>query len=516
MTFTSIYIIEDRVQVVNQLSSNIEKQASSAAAIFTEREKQNALELEYFSSLNMMQQALNSQNYHPLDNLFFQLMNKKPSIVQIRLLNLQGEELYRIDDRANIPSLIPTSELQNKSRRYYIQELLNTANDKTYMSQIDLNMEHGVIEEPHRPVLRIAKKIIDGETGQALGGLLFNFDLNRLFQSVSASIPEQMNWYFIDESGQFLANPLPNTLYCAQLDCSFFHDRLAHDPNQRNYYEQHLASVIDISSEAGVNGSNFQLILNYKPDFMPQFTTSKSGWLVLLTSSLWWTVLAFSTAVLVLCCLLYEHYQQKISDKINRQKMQSVLEGVTEMLERLHENDDPVTGSHVQRVAAYSRLMAEHLNLDKQLIKDIHQFSSLHDIGKISTPDRILGKPGKLDAEEWIIMQQHVDNGYQLLHEFDLSPVAENIVRSHHERWDGTGYPRKIAGEDIPIEARIVSLVDCFDALMSERPYKKAFSFEKSTAIINELKGKAFDPKLVDLFNSLESEFKSMRSASKH
>jgi len=85
-------------------------------------------------------------------------------------------------------------------------------------------------------------------------------------------------------------------------------------------------------------------------------------------------------------------------------------------------------------------------------------------------------------------------------------------VRSHHERWDGHGYPRQIAGKDIPIEARIVSLVDCFDALMSERPYKEAFSFEKSKAIINELKGKAFDPELVDLFNQLEYEFKTMRS----
>ena len=515
MTFTSIYVIEDRVQVVNQLSTDIEKQASSASVIFVDREHQNKLELEYFSSLAIVEQALSTQSYSLLDDLFIQLMSKKSSIVQVRLLDLTGQELYRIDERGNVPTRLASVDLQNKASRYYIQELLNTPTSKTYMSKIDLNMEHGVVEEPYRPVLRIAKKIVSEDSRQALGALVFNFDLNRLFDSVGASIPEQMNWYFIDDSGQFLAHPKQDALFCAQLGCSSFHDSQQYRSDQRNYYQNHLAAVINISSIAGIKGSDFQVILSYKPGFMDQFTTQQSGLMVLFSSMLWWAALVITSAVLILCCLLYERYQQQISDKINRSKMQAVLEGVTEMLERLHENDDPVTGSHVQRVAAYSRLMAEHLDLDKQLIQDIYQFSSLHDIGKISTPDSILGKPGKLDPDEWHIMKQHVNNGYQLLHEFDFSEVAENIVRSHHERWDGEGYPRKIAGEKIPIEARIVSLVDCFDALMSERPYKKAFSFEKSKAIINELKGKAFDPKLVDLFNNLEDEFKSMRSSIK-
>ena len=511
MTFTSIYVIEERALVVSQLATDIEKQATSAAAIFVDREQQNKLELEYFSDLAMVEQSLKAQQYQSLDDVFVNLMYKKSSIVQVRLLDLAGQELYRIDDRVNIPTRIPNSELQNKANRYYIQELLNTPIGKTYLSNIDLNVEHGVIEVPHRPVLRIAKKIVSAEKEQILGALVFNFDLKRMFANVSASIPKQMEWYFIDQNGQFLASPQMNALYCAQLNCSSFHDRFQYRPAARNYYQQHLASVVNIISDAGVKGSNFQMIVSYKPDFMPSFTTQKSTLSVLISSVLWWFMLIITASLLALCCLLYERYQQQISDKINRMKMQSVLEGVTEMLERLHESDDEITGSHVQRVVAYSRLMAEHLDLDKKMVDDISQFASLHDIGKISTPDRILSKPGKLNPEEWHIMQQHVENGYQLLHEFDLSPVAENIVLSHHERWDGEGYPRKISGENIPIEARIVSLVDCFDALMSERSYKPAFSFEKSKAIINELKGKAFDPKLVDLFNRLENEFKSVR-----
>jgi len=515
MTFTSIYVVEDRAQVVNQLSSNVEKQASTAAAIFVDREMTNKLELEYFSGLSMVWKALSARNYQSLDDIFIKLMHKKSSIVQVRLLDLQGKELYRINDRDNVPTRIPHSELQDKGDRYYIQDLINTDSDKTYLSKIDLNIEHGVIEEPYRPVLRIGKKIVNKETGEILGSLLFNFDLNRLFANVSASIPTQMEWYFIDQSGQFLANPDSNSLYCAQLDCMAFHDSKQYFPGVRNYHNGHLASVIDIISYAGIGGTNFQLIVNYKRGFLPLFTTQKSTMMVLLASRLWWGMLFISCCILGAFCLLYERYQQQIDNKVTREKMQSVLEGVTEMLERLHENDDPVTGSHVQRVAAYSRLMAEHLNLDKQLIQDIYQFSSLHDIGKISTPDNILSKPGKLDHDEWQIMKQHVDNGYKLLRDFDLSVVAENIVLSHHERWDGEGYPQKISGEQIPIEARIVSLVDCFDALMSKRPYKDAFSFEKSKGIINDAKGKAFDPVLVELFNSLEEEFKMIIAGSK-
>lgn len=512
MTFTSNYVIEERAIIINRLATEIEKQAYSSAVIYTDREVQNKLQLEYFSQLDLLEQALSSGHYRMLDDLFMQLMKVKSSIMQVRLLNLQGQELYRIDDSDGAITRVPDSQLQNKGNRYYVQELLTTPGAQTYTSNIDLNVEHGVIEEPYRPVLRVAKKIVNQANDQELGALMFNFDLNRLFTELNASIPEHMNWYFIDNNGQFLAHPDPQARYCAQLLCTRFHYGHNYNPSERNYYQQHLASVLNINSIAGLEGSDMQLILAYKPDYMAQYTMPKSNFMVLLSSVLWWTMLIVTLTILALCCLLYEHYQQKISDKINRAKMQAVLEGVTEMLERLHENDDPVTGSHVQRVAAYSRLLAEHLGLDKQLVEDIHRFSSLHDIGKISTPDSILGKPGKLDPDEWAIMQKHVEKGYDLLHQFELSEVAENIVRSHHERWDGNGYPRKIKGEDIPIEARIVSLVDCFDALMSERPYKKAFSFEKSKSIINELRGTAFDPKLVDLFNSLEREFKAMRS----
>ena len=145
MTFTSIYVIENHVKVVNQLSNNIEKQASSSSAIFKDREDQNKLDLEFFTDLVMMQDSLNNQYNQPLDDLFKQLMSKKSSIVQVRLLNLQGEELYRIDNKFNVPTRLSFTELQNKSHRYYIQELLDTPISQTYMSKIDLNVEHGVI-----------------------------------------------------------------------------------------------------------------------------------------------------------------------------------------------------------------------------------------------------------------------------------------------------------------------------------------------------------------------------------
>jgi len=510
MTLTGNYIIEERRTVVNQLSSNVEKQASTAAAIFVDREMQNKLELEYFADLSIVWKALSSGSYQSLDDVFLKLMRKKSSIVQVRLLDLQGKELYRIDDQANVPTRLPTAALQNKANRYYIKDLLNTATDKTYLSKIDLNIEHGVIEKPYRPVLRIGKKIVNKETGEILGSLLFNFDLNRIFANISASIPRQMEWYFIDQSGQFLANPDATLLYCTQLDCTASHDSKLYHPGVRNYYQEQLAAVVDIISYAGISGTNFQLLVKYKGDFLPLFTREKTTPMILFASYLWWTILFVTSVALSLFCLLYDRYQQQCTDKINREKMQSVLEGITDIFTSTHGDDGAMTNNHVQRVAAYSRLMAEHLNLDKQFINDIYQFSSLHNIGKISMSGSTLTHSEDLELDEWQMMKAQVDNGHKLLRDFDLSKVAENILLSHHERWDGKGYPKKVSGEEIPIEARIVSLVDCFDALMSKRPYKDALSFEKSKGIINDAKGKAFDPKLVELFNSLEGEFRTM------
>ena len=128
--------------------------------------------------------------------------------------------------------------------------------------------------------------------------------------------------------------------------------------------------------------------------------------------------------------------------------------------------------------------------------------SPMHDVGKIGIPDRILQKPGPLDPDEWKIMQSHATIGAEIIgeHQSGMLALARNIALTHHEKWDGSGYPNGLAGEQIPLEGRITAIADVFDALTSVRPYKKAWSEEEALAFLVAQKGKHFDPALVDLF----------------
>jgi len=171
-------------------------------------------------------------------------------------------------------------------------------------------------------------------------------------------------------------------------------------------------------------------------------------------------------------------------------------------LARAIEYRDGDTGEHVSRVALISRLLAEGMGLSAERCRIIYLAAPLHDIGKIAIPDAILGKPGRLDPVELAKMREHVTIGARILERgsSDLIRTAETIALGHHERWDGTGYPHRVAGAAIPIEARIVAIADVFDALCSERPYKAAWPADKAYAEIIALAGTHFDPACVEAF----------------
>ena len=160
------------------------------------------------------------------------------------------------------------------------------------------------------------------------------------------------------------------------------------------------------------------------------------------------------------------------------------------------------TGEHIKRVAKYSRILAAAYGLCEDDIDMLELASPMHDIGKIAIPDAILNKPGKLTNEEFEIIKTHAQKGHDMLgiSNRPLFKVASQIALTHHEKYDGTGYPHSLKGEDIPIFGRITSLADVFDALGSDRCYKKAWEIEKVFEFIKEQKGKHFDPKLVELF----------------
>jgi putative two-component system response regulator len=175
---------------------------------------------------------------------------------------------------------------------------------------------------------------------------------------------------------------------------------------------------------------------------------------------------------------------------------------------------DEDTGLHVVRMSHYSRLIAEAYGLDNWSVKLIYNAAAMHDVGKIGVPDHILLKPGKLDDEEWVIMRSHSKIGSNILGDTEGSELLETskiIALTHHEKWNGKGYPCGLAGEDIPIVGRIVAIADVFDALSSERPYKKPWPEEKILNLLKEESGEHFDPKVVEAFFSVWPSIKMIR-----
>lgn len=193
-----------------------------------------------------------------------------------------------------------------------------------------------------------------------------------------------------------------------------------------------------------------------------------------------------------------------------------IEETAREMMYRLGEaveTRSKETGNHVKRVALISELLAKKINLPEYQVELIKLASPMHDLGKISIPDAILNKPSKLEPDEWEIMKTHAEIGYEIL-KGSKRPViqyASTIAHEHHEKWNGEGYPRGLAGEAIHIAGRITAVADVFDALASERCYKKAWPLEKVLEFFTQEKGKHFDPTLVDILFRDLPEFIAIR-----
>jgi putative two-component system response regulator len=171
-------------------------------------------------------------------------------------------------------------------------------------------------------------------------------------------------------------------------------------------------------------------------------------------------------------------------------------------LAKAAEYRDPETGAHILRMAHYSKHIARIMGLPVEQLELLLQSAPMHDVGKVGTPDMILLKPGKLTEEEFAIMKEHASIGYEILNESNSNvlKVAAEIARTHHEKFDGTGYPRQLKGNAIPLFGRIVAVADVFDALTSERPYKKAWSVEQASKLIRDSSGTHFDPACVEAF----------------
>ena len=178
------------------------------------------------------------------------------------------------------------------------------------------------------------------------------------------------------------------------------------------------------------------------------------------------------------------------------------------------EYKDNETGMHIMRMSHYSKVLALALGYSDEAADLLLHAAPMHDVGKIGIPDAILLKPGKLDADEWEIMRSHTTIGEHIIgeHHSQLLQLAARIARSHHEKWDGSGYPDGLVGEEIPHAARIVALADVFDALTSVRPYKKAWPVAEAVAHIHEQSGKHFDPAIVAVLDSCLPQFLEIKA----
>jgi putative two-component system response regulator len=217
----------------------------------------------------------------------------------------------------------------------------------------------------------------------------------------------------------------------------------------------------------------------------------------------------------------YDHmtnYQQELESEVSRRTLE--IQETNKKLAKAHEKlrgasletifrlsraaefKDEDTGAHIIGMSRISARLAEKMGLSQATVESILYASPMHDIGKIGIPDRILLKQGPLTDDEWSIMRQHTVYGGKILERSEIGflRLGEVIATTHHEKFDGTGYPRGLSGRQIPLAGRIVAVADVFDALMSRRPYKPAFTMEQSVGIIQEGRGRHFDPDVVDAF----------------
>lgn len=199
---------------------------------------------------------------------------------------------------------------------------------------------------------------------------------------------------------------------------------------------------------------------------------------------------------------------------VRAQELEQSQKAAIYMLGEAGHYNDTDTGQHIWRMAAYARKLAELAGWDDDRAEWLELAAPLHDTGKIGTPDAILKAPRALTSEEWIIMRQHSQIGYDILHmcETNIFQLAAEIALCHHERWDGSGYPRGLSGEAIPESGRIVAIADVFDALTMKRVYKEAWSNEDSLREIENQAGKHFDPRLAKLFKNHFEEFLVLKS----
>ncbi len=428
-----------------------------------------------------------------VEALFAQFAAARPEYYQVRLINASGWEVVRVErGRDGRVRVVPPERLQYKGGRYYFTEAMALGEEGIYVSELDLNVEHGRVEVPYVPVIRLASPLSDS-TGERRGLLVLNVYAADLLSLLSPGMSVQTG-------GRYRFGIGPQ----GEIEVHEARPGLARDRGTVPLGEGRLLLYQAIDLVPGR-----RLVVTEEVDLAPARA------LYLRLSG---TVMgSLAVAIGLASALTVAHLRRE-------RKLSRVQEAMVTALALLADERDQVTGNHLERVRRYSVLLARELRRDPryraaitdEFIADLALAGPLHDIGKVGIPDAILLKPGPLTEGEWRIMRNHVRIGAQILERaierYGLRDrylvMAKNICAYHHERYDGTGYLEGLKGEEIPLEARIFALADAYDAIRSRRPYKGPMSHGEAVRRIVAASGTQFDPAVVEAFLRCEGEFR--------
>ncbi|CAH0529974.1 HD domain-containing phosphohydrolase [Vibrio hippocampi] len=472
---------------------------------------------------------------------------------QARILDAKGQELIRVNYNEGNPFSVDKTQLQDKSGRYYYNAALNLQPGEFYLSKLDLNIENGVIELPMKPTLRVSLPIW-GENQQIVAMVVINYNATQVLQLIQLNLNSvQGDAMLFDNDGHWLLKDNESVNWSFQLggdrsfkesDSDIWHQIHGFQSNQFDFGEQHYVSdTINLQTANASNLINASALGDIHWKLVIAYQKPTIGWAFFINNS---ALALFFVGIYPLCALLaltlciqdikrknaeleLVNLTHSLEEQVERRTRELIVtqDATIECLADLAETRDNETGGHIRRTRNYIRLLLDELMFDSpyksqltpKICKLIVRSAPLHDIGKVGISDSILLKPGKLTDDEFKIMKTHTLLGFQALDnakrtictqstdKINFLSYACDIALCHHEKWDGSGYPKGLKGEEIPLAARLMSLADVYDALVSKRVYKPAFErAEVEDIILNKSVGH-FDPVLLNAFAKLKDEF---------
>lgn len=558
--FVAIYLAFILLEQV--VSERLDRQIKSAADILQsgiqEQLERVYVDIDFLSNSQIIQGFMakpdDQKQLEHINYLFRNIVKTHKVYDHIRLISVSGDEIARVNYSDGLAKVVPQDQLQNKSDRYYFTQALTLRPGEVFVSRLDLNIEHGQVETPFKPVIRFATPLFD-DNQQVKAVIVMNFIGDLLlenFRSVLSSLPgkrmllnsegfwlsydvREKEWGFMFNEMQSFKRDHPEIWNKISTEDSGIIETdegrvrfYSIDPRKANHQKDTaFENGISPWKIAVINGDHrmgASFIFEHMTYLYPLLLAYPLGSILL-----WFWARADSGRAVAEQELVA--LNRSLENKVHRRtaELEATKDATILSLATLAETRDNETGQHVHRTQKFVEILAKELQthpdfkdqLSDSAIEQIYKSAPLHDVGKVGIPDHILHKPGKLTDVEFDQMKKHTTFGSDAIEEAINSLAsslsidgtgtflhyARDIAHYHHERWDGSGYPKGLIGDNIPLAARIMAVADVYDALVSERVYKEAYSREKAEEImINQSPGQ-FDPRIIEAFKQLRDQF---------